>query len=279
MTSVNLAYDRAGAPGGSPILLLHGIKNSRERYTRDIVPRLATLGYDVVAVDLRGHGRSAWADSYRPIDYAADCAALIEKLGSRPMTVVGHSMGGVVAIVLASGHPSLVSGLFLEDPALFTSGTGSLQANAAEAREFAQELRTRQSDGTTAEELAREMEAWPSSYPGVATADVSPASAILAKARALLSVDPAAIEDFYAWSIFNDRDTWSNVKCPVTVLRSDPSLGALFRPEHVAALQATVPHAENVVATGEGHSVIARQEGLESYLTALDAFLRAMGDL
>jgi 3-oxoadipate enol-lactonase len=70
--------------------------------------------FRVVAPDLRGHGRGI--RSRRPFrleDCADDVAAVIEHLGIGPLTVVGYSMGGPVALLLWRRHPHLVNGLVL----------------------------------------------------------------------------------------------------------------------------------------------------------------------
>lgn len=71
----------------------------------------------VVVADLRGHGRSTpTIDSFDMATLAADVATLVKELGVGPAIVVGHSMGTVVASVLAVEHPELVSALVLVDP-------------------------------------------------------------------------------------------------------------------------------------------------------------------
>lgn len=74
--------------------------------------------YRVVAVDLRGHGES---DSPMNGDYSvkalsADVGQVIDELELAPCVLVGHSMGGIVALDYAAHHPEAVKGLFLLDP-------------------------------------------------------------------------------------------------------------------------------------------------------------------
>jgi len=69
----------------------------------------------VVALDLRGHGRSEWADTYTASAMADDVVAAIESLHLAPSHLVGHSMGGMVALLVAARRPDLVDRLVVID--------------------------------------------------------------------------------------------------------------------------------------------------------------------
>jgi lipase len=106
----------ASWPGaGAPVLAVHGITSSSRSW-----PFLAAvLDQPVLAPDLRGRGRSSHLPApYGMAQHADDCAAVIEAGGGAPLVVVGHSMGGHVAVVLAARHPDLVRGLVLVDGGL-----------------------------------------------------------------------------------------------------------------------------------------------------------------
>jgi pimeloyl-ACP methyl ester carboxylesterase len=68
----------------------------------------------VTAVDMRNHGDSPWTDTHSYFDMAEDLAAVIEAHGA-PMDVIGHSMGGKAAMVLALSRPDLVGKLLVGD--------------------------------------------------------------------------------------------------------------------------------------------------------------------
>jgi pimeloyl-ACP methyl ester carboxylesterase len=106
----------AAWPGtGVPVLAIHGITSSSRTW-----PFLAAaLDDPVFAPDLRGRGRSN--DLPGPVgiaQHAEDCVAVIEASGGVPLVVVGHSMGGFVATVLAARRPDLVRALVLVDGGL-----------------------------------------------------------------------------------------------------------------------------------------------------------------
>ena len=103
-------------PGsGAPVLAIHGITSSSRSW-----PFLAgALDQPVFAPDLRGRGRSNRLPGPAGIaQHAEDCAAVVGATGGVPLVVVGHSMGGFVAAVLAARRPDLVRGLVLVDGGL-----------------------------------------------------------------------------------------------------------------------------------------------------------------
>ena len=111
-----LAVTEAGR-GGRPLLLVHGFTGSKEDFA-DHVDALATAGWHVVAPDLRGHGESDKPDGegdYTLDLFAGDVLALADGLGWDRFSLVGHSMGGMVAQVLALGVPHRLEALVLMD--------------------------------------------------------------------------------------------------------------------------------------------------------------------
>jgi pimeloyl-ACP methyl ester carboxylesterase len=108
-------YRPDAEPSASPILLLHGLGDAASVW-RDVAIALA-CHHAVLAVDLRGHGDSGWpADAdYRVATMAADVGHFISKLSLSDITLVGHSMGGTVALHVASRYPERIGRLVLAD--------------------------------------------------------------------------------------------------------------------------------------------------------------------
>ena len=103
-------YEVAGE--GPPLLLLHGLGSSCADWALQL-PAFSAR-YRVITVDLRGHGRSQDnARRYTVAQMAEDVAALLAELGGRPAHVVGLSLGGCAAQLLAARHPRAVRGLVL----------------------------------------------------------------------------------------------------------------------------------------------------------------------
>jgi pimeloyl-ACP methyl ester carboxylesterase len=110
-------YAPTAAVSGVPVICLHGLtRNARD--FEDLAPRLAALGRRVIAVDVRGRGRSALDPqplNYHPGTYAMDVVALLEATGIERAVFVGTSMGGIIAMVLASIRPEAIAGAVLND--------------------------------------------------------------------------------------------------------------------------------------------------------------------
>ncbi|MBB4789763.1 alpha/beta fold hydrolase [Streptomyces nodosus] len=104
-----LAYRDVGPRDGRPVVLLHSGFADHTQF-ENLIPGLAAAGFRVIAPDARGHGFSANAS--RPFRQADDLAALLRHLGrGTPATLVGVSMGGLIAIDTAIEHPGLVRAL------------------------------------------------------------------------------------------------------------------------------------------------------------------------
>ena len=109
----NLMIREWGRPDGAVILLLHGLTSSGDSW-RHVAPLLGKR-FRVVAVDLRGHGGSSWSTDYSFETMRNDIIRLLDALGFLAVIPVGHSMGGLVAYLLAATRPDLVRALVLEE--------------------------------------------------------------------------------------------------------------------------------------------------------------------
>ena len=105
--------DGAGSP---PMLFVHGYTCDSHDWSWQLAHFVTR--HRVIAVDLRGHGRSSAPEAgYEPLVFAADVARLLEQLDCGPVVAVGHSMGALVASALAVEHPEMVQALVAVDPA------------------------------------------------------------------------------------------------------------------------------------------------------------------
>ena len=100
-----------GAPGPK-LLIVHGLYGSGRNW--GVIAKRLSDARDVVTVDQRNHGTSPWFETHSYTDMAADLAEVIEANGA-PMDVLGHSMGGKAAMVLALTPPELVNRLVIAD--------------------------------------------------------------------------------------------------------------------------------------------------------------------
>lgn len=98
-------HEPAGPGSGAPaIVLVHGITERRESWD-PVIPVLVERGNRVVALDLRGHGRSSAAASYDLGSMAADVGSVIAAEQLDQPLLIGHSLGGAVVSAYASAAP------------------------------------------------------------------------------------------------------------------------------------------------------------------------------
>ena len=115
-----LHTNRYGPTGPARILAVHGLTGHGQRW--ETLANRHLPEFAIVAPDLIGHGRSSWAAPWTIEANVAALAALLEADASGPVTVVGHSFGGAVALSLAATRPDLVAALVLLDPAVGLDG-------------------------------------------------------------------------------------------------------------------------------------------------------------
>ncbi len=118
LPEVTLAYRESGRADGPPLVLLHAL-GERASDWDVVLPDLAP-GHHVYALDLRGHGDSGRAGAYSLEAMRDDVLAFLDALGLDRVDLVGHSMGGAVACLLAQAAPQRIGRLVLEEiPALY----------------------------------------------------------------------------------------------------------------------------------------------------------------
>ncbi len=108
-------YVEWGTPGAPALVLLHGFQSNA--HTWDTFSHAMAPTYHVLALDQRGHGDSAWAPggAYEPEAFIRDIVGFLEALNLSPAFLVGHSMGGRHAAMVAADHPALVRKVVIVD--------------------------------------------------------------------------------------------------------------------------------------------------------------------
>jgi pimeloyl-ACP methyl ester carboxylesterase len=116
---VRMAYmdvKPSGSANGRTVVLFHG-KNFFGAYWRDTIEKLRAAGYRVVVPDQIGFGKSSKPDiPYSFHEMGRHTKSLLDELGVKETAVVGHSMGGMLAVRFALMYPDTVSRLVLENP-------------------------------------------------------------------------------------------------------------------------------------------------------------------
>lgn len=110
-------YKKSAHPNGSTVLLLHG-KNFSAGYWNRVMEELQQEGYDVLAADQVGFGQSSLPSSYQYsfAQLAFNTKMLLDSLNISSVRVLGHSMGGMLAVRFALMYPATCRQLLLENP-------------------------------------------------------------------------------------------------------------------------------------------------------------------
>ena len=108
-----IAVHRSGDPEKPPLVLLHALGENATSW--DAVGERLAPHFSLFAIDLRGHGASEWTGPYSHEGMRDDVLAALDVLGLRDVGLIGHSLGGVVALFAAMEQPDRVTRLVVED--------------------------------------------------------------------------------------------------------------------------------------------------------------------
>ncbi|MGP9632785.1 alpha/beta fold hydrolase [Halomonas sp. AOP43-A1-21] len=147
-----LEMDSEGAPDSTPLVVIHGLMGSADNWRSHL--KAWQRSRRVIAVDLRNHGRSPHSDDMRYATMSQDVLALLDKLSITQAHVLGHSMGGKVAISLARLAPERVVTLTVGDiaPVVYEHGHDDVFAALKRVRE-GQPKNRREADDLLAEHV------------------------------------------------------------------------------------------------------------------------------
>jgi len=133
---INIAYDRKGS--GQPLILIHGYP--LDHTTWNGVAASLSEEFDLIIPDLRGFGESDVMEADDSIiDYASDMAGLLNHLKIKKATLVGHSMGGYVALAFAREYPDRISGLGMVSTQIMADTKEKKEARIANAKQVLEE--------------------------------------------------------------------------------------------------------------------------------------------
>jgi pimeloyl-ACP methyl ester carboxylesterase len=104
-----------GNEDAPPLILIHGGRDHCRSW--DVIARSLRPHFHVIAPDLRGHGDSDWTKggTYALTEYVYDLTRLVQAIASPRVTLVGHSMGGMVSLIYSGSFPDRVSALVVLD--------------------------------------------------------------------------------------------------------------------------------------------------------------------
>jgi pimeloyl-ACP methyl ester carboxylesterase len=248
--AVNLVGDVGGDPRGASIILLHGGGQTRHSWGSAAL-ELATKGYYVVALDLRGHGDSDWAPG---ADYAIDAQvgdlrSVIRQMPNPPV-LIGASMGGLISLTTAgeSREPA-VRGLVLVDVTPQVDPEGRARIIGF--------MRERPDGFATVEEAADAIAAYLPHRPR--PKDLSGLHRNLrahADGRWYWHWDPRLFDTFETdpeAAVLRYSAAARNIEVPTLLVRGAKS--ELVKPENVAHLRESIPHAEYADVMDAAHMI------------------------
>jgi pimeloyl-ACP methyl ester carboxylesterase len=135
---LRLHYADWGNATAAPLILVHGGRDHCRSW--DAVAQGLRADWHVIAPDLRGHGDSAWSSdgNYAMAAYVFDLAELIRALGPRPVNIIGHSLGGNIALRFAGLYPQELHRLIVMEGL----GLAPKLLAAREAKDFGERARS-----------------------------------------------------------------------------------------------------------------------------------------
>ena len=269
----DLVYEDAGR-GERPFVLVHGFTGFRDDF-REQLPALVELGRTII-YDHRGHGESGHtgdAGTYSFTQLVDDLRVLLDRLEVARCDLLGHSMGGMIALRFALAYPQRVASLVLMDtahrapdhmPRAPLAAAGSI-ARSDGMQTLATLLRARAGDDPTRPEAERRMERelgeafWERRWRRITAMDPEGFAAL-----ALELVDQPPLTDRLA-----------QIACPTLVMVGDQDAGFLAPAEELAR---GIPGAHLVVIPNSAHS--PQLENPAAWLAAIREHLarsRAVG--
>ncbi len=241
VNGIRLHYLESGAADRQPLILLHGIARVAHNFDH-IAPRFLDE-YRVIAVDMRGHGDSAWdaGGAYMVEDYVADVEALIVALKLNNIVLWGNSTGGRVAQMIAGRHPEWVAAVISED-------VGPERPAAISNRRAARMAREAEGWATREELLAYMKKDTPQMPDPLLRHFVEHGAKVRADGRLFYKRDPKILDGFVPTELWA---TISRIKAPILYLLGGAS--DIVPPETQAQLKSTLPRVEIVTMPGLGH--------------------------
>jgi len=259
VNGLRLHYLDWGADGKQPFIMLHGI--GRIAHSFDHIAPKFNQNYHVIAIDMRGHGDSAWSPegAYLVEDYAKDLAAFIAQLNLRNVVLLGNSTGGRVVQVYAGTHPERVAKLIVED-------VGPERTNEI-ASGFARRVQQEENGWASEDELvASLMRAGSTVSEDLQRNYAHFGSKRRADGRIVWKRDPNLVKSFIPTELWTQV---LNIRCPTIYILGGAS--SIVPPDTQQKLRENLPAVQIVTMPKLGH--YPHQEAPREYIRIVQAFL------
>jgi len=264
---VKINYLDSGSPSAEPLVMLHGGAWRWQEYL-SLIPSLSQR-WHVYAMDLRGNGRSEWVSGhYRLEDFSGDIETFLRQLDA-PAVLVGHSLGGAIALMAAAHCPDKVKAIIIEDSPLDLDNYRRIVDSSREMFGLWLDLKR---SASSEQELSLALADKYQDYPGVTS------QWILFFAGCLWALDPSYFDsllyDFESFATgYGAEEIMANIKCPVLFIRGEKELGGLMTDEEISRLTRDFSNVSYVQISGVGHLLHLEDRGQAQVLNEMMAFL------
>ena len=245
-----------GDKNGPPLLLLHGVTRAHADWS-NVLGRLGR-SWRVIALDQRGHGLSARASRYLVVDYVADAIRIIRDEIGEPVTILGHSLGAMVAAGVAAEAADIVQAVVLEDPPFHAMGRRiagtAWQTQFTAMREIARR-------GGSVESLTVALAGIRLPRPGGGTVrlgELRSPEAIRWSAECLARLDPEVLTPVIEGRWLDGYDPVAiarAIRCPVRLLQADPAAGGALADDACGAFADAAVECTVERFSGIGHQI------------------------
>jgi len=269
---LRLHYVVWGDEGKPPLVLIHGGRDHCRNW--DAVALALRDRYRIYVPDLRGHGDSARAlgGMYSLPEFVLDIATLVANLDENPLTIIGHSLGGAIALQYAGVFPERVTKL----AAIEGLGPPTIEQQPAHVRmrhwiDHMHEMERREPRRYPSLEDAtrRMMEANPHLRPEMARHLTLHGTSRNEDGTLSWKFDNyVRIRSPYEFNLKDAQDIWSRIRAPVLLIKGSESWAP--DPEK-SGRAATIPHFRSVIIPDAGHWV--HHDQLHRFLEVVTKFL------
>jgi pimeloyl-ACP methyl ester carboxylesterase len=264
---VKINYLDYGSSSAEPLVMLHGGAWCWQEYL-SLIPSLSPR-WHTYALDLRGNGRSGWvAGEYRLEDFTEDNLEFLRQLNA-PAVLIGHSIGGVIALMVSARCPEKVKALIIEDIALTLDNYKRIIDSSRDMFGFWLDLKK---SVPSEKELSLALADKYRDYPGVTS------TWILFFAECLWQLDPTffdmLLNDFNNFTKGYDyQQILAKIHCPILFIRGETKLGAVMTDEEMFWLKQNFSNVNWAQINGVGHLLHLQEQGQTPVLREILTFL------